>query len=315
MITTHNLSIGYGKKIIQSNLNLSTKKDQLICLIGTNGAGKSTLIRTLAQLQPQLKGDIHINDQPISNLSVYQRSLLISLVLTDKIENQNLTVFDLVAMGRTPYLNWVGKLSNEDTEKVFEALHHVNMYEKKTHYLSQCSDGEKQRAVIAMTLAQDTPIVLLDEPTAHLDLPNRIEIMLLLRRLSINTHKTFILSTHELDLAIQLADTIWLMTESGVEIGIPEDLMLNQRFTKAFGSDKFSFDTNTGHCNVKHPNNNKEVSLKGLKNVLYHWLYKALVRLGYSISDNAKIKIDVHCDYYYYNNQEYYSIKELLEKL
>lgn len=315
MITTHNLSIGYGKKIIQSNLNLSTKKAQLICLTGTNGAGKSTLIRTLAQLQPQLEGNILINNQPTSKLSVYQRSLLISLVLTDKIENQNLTVFDLVAMGRTPYSNWAGKLSKNDTNKVLEALHHVNMFSKRTHYLSQCSDGEKQRAVIAMTLAQDTPIVLLDEPTAHLDLPNRIEIMLLLRRLSIDTHKTFILSTHELDLAIQLADTIWLMTESGVEIGIPEDLMLNQRFTKAFGSDKFSFDDNTGHCNVIHPNNNKFVALEGIKSPMYHWLYKALIRLGYSICDTSDKCIYVHPNYYQYNNQEYRSIKKLLEEL
>jgi len=188
--TTH-LNIGYGKHFVQRGLNLSASAGDLICLTGTNGTGKSTLLRTLAGLQKTLGGHITIQGKDVEKLTNAERATLLSLVLTDTITVENLTLHDLVAMGRFPYTNWAGKLSEEDENIINQSLEQVNLTHKANCYICEVSDGEKQRCVIAKALAQDTPLVLLDEPTAHLDLPNRIEIMLLLRRLSVNMRKTF----------------------------------------------------------------------------------------------------------------------------
>ncbi|MDR1181645.1 MAG: ABC transporter ATP-binding protein, partial [Bacteroidales bacterium] len=252
LLKTQALAIGYGNYTVQQNLNLTAESGCLICLIGTNGSGKSTLLRTLGGLQKPLHGNVSINRQTISELSHIQRSKIFSLVLTDPIEDGNMTVFDLVSLGRFPYTNWVGTLSEKDRQIITTAITQVNLTSKINTYLHEISDGEKQRAIIAKALTQDTPLVLLDEPTAHLDLPNRIEIMLLLQKLSINTRKTFILSTHELDLAMQMADNIWLINTCGIETGIPEDLMLSGKLQQIFGNDSFYFDQRDGHFSIYH---------------------------------------------------------------
>jgi iron complex transport system ATP-binding protein len=251
LLQTHSLTIGYGNYIVQQDLNLSAEAGSLICLIGTNGSGKSTLLRTLGGLQKPLKGNVSIHGKMLSKLTYYERSLTFSFVLTDAIDQDTMTVFDLVSLGRFPYTNWVGTLSEKDKEIINTSISQVNLTEKRDCYLHEISDGEKQRAIIAKALTQDTPLVLLDEPTAHLDLPNKIEIMLLLRKLSINTRKTFILSTHELDLAMQMADTIWLIHSQGVEVGIPQDLMLLGKIQEIFGSESFYFDQKDGHFSVR----------------------------------------------------------------
>lgn len=291
LLQTQLLSIGYGKYIVQQQLNLTAKSGHLICLLGTNGSGKSTLLRTLAGLQKALRGDVLINNISLSKLSNNQRSKIFSLVLTDTINEENMTVFDLVALGRFPYTNWIGNLSEEDKKIILTAIEQVNLSQKAHSYLHEISDGEKQRAVIAKALTQDTPLVLLDEPTAHLDLPNRIEIMLLLRKLSVNTRKTFILSTHELDLAIQVADNIWLMHEKGVEVGIPEDLMLNGRFQNIFGNDSFYFDQKDGHFSIKPLMGNLQIQLSG-EEIPVQWTKHALNRFGIETVDCAEIKVE-----------------------
>ena len=166
-----------------------------------------------------------------------------------------MTVYDLLSLGRFPHTNWVGSLSENDKRIITTSIAQVNMTSKMSSYLHEISDGEKQRAIIAKALAQDTPFVLLDEPTAHLDLPNRIEIMLLLKKLSVNTHKTFILSTHELDLAMQMADIIWLIHPQGIETGIPEDLMSSGKLQQIFGNDSFCFDQKDGCFSVRVKSN------------------------------------------------------------
>jgi len=251
MLQTHSLTIGYNNHTVQQNLNLSAEAGSLICLIGTNGSGKSTLLRTLGGLQKPLKGNVSIQGKTISKLSHYERSLLFSFVLTDAIDETNMTVYDLVSLGRFPYTNWVGTLSEKDKEIIATSIAQVNLADKMKRYLHEISDGEKQRAIIAKALTQDTPLVLLDEPTAHLDLPNRIEIMLLLRKLSVDTHKTFILSTHELDLAMQMANTIWLIHSQGVEVGVPENLISSGKLQQIFGSDAFYFDQRDGYFSVR----------------------------------------------------------------
>ena len=314
MLQTNNLHIGYEHHSVQSNLNLQANARDLICLTGTNGAGKSTLLRTLAGLQKPLKGQITILGKSVQKLTNYERSTLFSLVLTDTIDTENLTVHDLVALGRFPYTNWAGNLSEIDEAKITESLQQVNLANKAHNFLNEISDGEKQRAVIAKALAQDTPLVLLDEPTAHLDLPNRIDIMLLLRRLSVNTKKTFILSTHELDLALQMADKIWLMTPNGVEIGIPEDLMLTGKFQEAFGSQAFKFDEEDGHCKINHLVGPLQVKIIGKKPATL-WLQRALIRCGIQVSESAEMTIDVHDGIFYLKNIEAHSIEETLKIL
>ncbi|MDR1544539.1 MAG: ABC transporter ATP-binding protein [Prevotellaceae bacterium] len=313
-LQTQNLSIGYGKNIVQKNLNLSVGEGRLICLIGRNGCGKSTLLRTLAGLQPALCGQVLIDGKNITKLSDYKRSTLLSLVLTDKIEVENLCISDLAALGRYPYTSWNGNLSENDKKIVQNALKQVNLLHLKNKNLSEVSDGEKQRAVIAKALAQDTPLVLLDEPTSHLDLANRIEIMMLLRRLSVKTKKTFILSTHELDLALKMADFIWLMNENGTTTGIPEDLLLSGIFQQSFENQHFNFDTEDGHYRIFQPTGNLKIAVTG-ENERAKWLKRAFVRCGIIEDKNAEIKIETADNQYIINGRKVSSIEKVLEIL
>ena len=319
ILKTNNLTIGYGAKTVQRGLNLEAQARDLICLTGTNGSGKSTLLRTLAGLQPALDGKVMIANKDIASLNVHQRSTLFSLVLTDDIDIERLTVRELVAMGRFPYTNWAGSLSKKDDEIIDKALKDVHLSHKADSMINHISDGEKQRAVIAKALTQDTPLVLLDEPTAHLDLPNRIEIMLLLRRLSVSTGKSFILSTHELDLALQMADKIWLMTPSGVEIGMPEDLMLTGSFQSAFGSESFSFDAIDGHCHIHQIKGPMEIAIVVSEGAEAHeaWLRRALIRVGIQVNNTSEKKI--HCTPQGYqlekNGKVHTTIEELLKNI
>lgn len=225
MLSTNNLSIGYPKKIIAKNLNLNLKKGELVALLGQNGAGKSTLIRSFLGFQKIVEGNIFLENQNIKLLSAQEISKKMSVVLTDRIEIGNLKVRELVSLGRTPYTNCFGKLSEKDWQIVDHSLKLTNTEIFAEKPLNHLSDGEKQRVMIARALAQDTPILLLDEPTAHLDLPNRILIFKLLRKLASQTNKAILLATHELDLALRTADSVWLMQKNeNILTGTPLEL-------------------------------------------------------------------------------------------
>lgn len=312
MLETKDLDIGYGKKRIQSGLNLKASDGEMICLVGKNGTGKSTLLRTLAGLQKPLGGSVAVQGQNVARLTNAQRATLLSLVLTDSIAVENLTLHDLVVMGRFPYTNWAGRLSASDERIVATVLEQVDLTHKAQSFVGEVSDGERQRGIIAKALAQDTPLVLLDEPTAHLDLPNRIETMLLLRRLSANTRKTFILSTHELDLALQTADRLWLMDGDGIRTGIPEDLMLTGAIEAAFGSERFHFDKANGHCLVEPPTCSRFVSIGGDMAAAV-WLRRALARHGIGTRNGEKIKIEADGDGFRLLGKKTRSIEETLE--
>lgn len=312
VLATQHLDIGYGKRVIQHDLNLTANSGDLICLTGTNGTGKSTLLRTLAGLQKPLGGSVHIQGQNIAQLSNAQRATLLSLVLTDNIAVENLTLYDLVATGRFPYTGWNGYLGQHDRDIVQTALKQVNLWHKAHYFINEVSDGEKQRGIIAKALAQDTPLILLDEPTAHLDLPNRVEIMLLLRRLSVNTRKTFILSTHELDLALQMADRIWLMSDHGVETGIPEDLMRTGKFQETFGSTAYRFDETDGHCKIEPLLGNLTVAIRG-NGTAALWLERALLRCGIRVTPDATLCIEAYADHFVVAGRTTHSIEETLD--
>lgn len=240
-LETKNLTIGYGCKTVQKRLNLQAEKSLLISLIGTNGTGKSTLLRTLAMLQPELEGDIMVDGVSLRSVPIAERAKKISVVLTDTIVSEHLTVYDLVSMGRMPYTSWIGRLREEDDAIISKAIDNVNLTQKKYSLINELSDGERQRATIARALAQDTPLILLDEPTSHLDMPNRVEIMLLLKRLAEEFHKTIIISTHELGLALRLSHEIWLLTKNDSVIkGTPKQMIENEHFNEAFSSPHFN---------------------------------------------------------------------------
>ena len=308
------MSIGYAKKLVQENLNLCAEKSSLVCLLGTNGCGKSTLLRTLACLQSPLSGTIFINGKDVSSLSASDRALLFSLVLTDVVSVENLRVYDLVALGRTPYTGWFGTLSLEDKAVVEQAIADVNLTHKSNDFLHELSDGERQRAVIAKALAQDTPLVLLDEPTAHLDLPNRIEIMLLLRRLSVETSKCFIVSMHELELAMQVADCVWLMSEGGVESGVPEDLMMSGAFQRCFASKNYNFNNANGHFVINHSLRGKKIAVQG-DEYRKTWLEVALRRAGYEVTDDSNLIVFAEQSHFIVDGFICKNIADVLNKL
>ena len=227
MIRCENLHIGYDSRVIQRDLNFTLPDGTMTALLGANGCGKSTLLRTLAGLQPALSGTY----LPVPN----ERD--VALVLTERLSVESATVRDVVAMGRYPYTSFLGTLSAADHRIVNEAMEQVGVIDLADSYYNDHSDGEKQRVLIAKALAQQTPVILLDEPTAHLDLPSRIRTLNLLHEIAHNQGKTILISTHELDLALRSADNILLMFPplQGCLLDTPAHLTTTDAFTRAFG--------------------------------------------------------------------------------
>lgn len=246
-----NLSIGYpGKgdvKIVAEHINAGINSGELTCLLGANGIGKSTLLRTLSAFQPKLGGEIRIQGKEIEQYRDKELSMAISVVLTDKCEVRNMTVTELVGLGRTPYTGFWGTLDENDKQIVEHSISLVKIEKLADRMVHTLSDGERQKVMIAKALAQETPIIFLDEPTAFLDFPSKVEIMQLLHQLSRRTDKTIFLSTHDLELALQIADKIWLMDKvNGVITGTPEDLSLNNSLRTFFARKGIVFDVETG---------------------------------------------------------------------
>ena len=315
ILTTQNLSIGYSRRgtteLVQSALDLELRAGELVCLIGPNGSGKSTLLRTLTGLQKPLTGKTFIDDKEISKLKQREKAMLISLVLTERVDIENATVYNLVSLGRHPHSNWWGNITDSEDSIIREAIEMVHLEHKMHHYINELSDGERQRVMIAKALAQDTPIIMLDEPTAHLDLPNRVEIMLLLHRLAHKTDKAILLSTHELDLALQAADRIWLIsTERGVEFGVPEDLVFNGSFNHAFESKSYYFNADNGNFSLNYPMSRK-VWVSGNKTRMY-WTLRALARAGYMVVEDADTQILVTETGWKLKENEITSVESLL---
>jgi iron complex transport system ATP-binding protein len=283
-LLTENLAVGYPAKKTENRLfeklNLHLLPGQLVCFMGPNGIGKSSLIRTFTGLQKALEGKIIVNPG-ISGASTAQQ---IAVVLTDKVTAVNMTVDEVVAFGRYPYLGWNIQLKKSDRQIIDNAISAVHINHLSGRKLHELSDGQLQMVMIARALAQDTPIILLDEPTAHLDLNNRVEIMRLLRDLSRKTNKAILVSTHELDLALQLADVIWLSgRDKNIHTGIPEDLVLAGAFDAIF---QFKgFDLKTGK--VQHTITKKDpIQLSGT-GYEYLWTKNAFERNGFEVTDKA----------------------------
>ena len=318
ILTTKNLSIGYSKKgktdIIQTGLDLQLSAGELVCLIGPNGSGKSTLLRTLTGLQKPLTGTTFIDGKDITRIKQNEKALLLALVLTERVDIENTPVYNLVSLGRHPHSDWWGNITPEEDTVIREAIEMVHMDHKMHQNINELSDGERQRAMIAKALAQDTPIIMLDEPTAHLDLPNRVEIMLLLHKLAHKTQKAILLSTHELDLALQAADRIWLISSDfGIESGVPEDLVFNGSFTRTFQSKSYFFNAANGNFSLNYPMS-KKVWVTGDKTRMY-WTLRALARAGYMVVQDARVSILVTEKGWELNDKVVLTVEELLKDL
>ncbi|WP_370104437.1 ABC transporter ATP-binding protein [Winogradskyella sp.] len=255
ILKVENLSIGYKTKkkktVISKNINFELEKGQLVGLVGANGIGKSTLLRTLIGVQPKLSGDIFLNNQPLETISAIQLATQLSIVLTEAVTSKNLSVFELVALGRQPYTNWIGNLSEEDINVVSLALSQVNIADLKYKKSYELSDGQLQKVMLARALAQDTDIIILDEPTTHLDMYHKAYILKLLQKLTKETGKTILFSSHEIDLAIQLCDKMIVMQKDSVVYDQPCNLISNGVFESLFPDDLISFDNKSGSFRVK----------------------------------------------------------------
>lgn len=243
---TENLAIGYSSKketiCVAKNININLQKGKLIALIGANGIGKSTLLRTIAAIQKPLSGTIYLNDKNINEYNSQQLAQNISVVFTEKLPPSNLTVFELIALGRQPYTNWLGKLCADDLLKIDNALNVIQIehLRNKKHY--ELSDGQLQQVLIARALAQDAPLIILDEPTTHLDLVNKVSLLKLLQKLTRTTNKCVLFSSHDIDLAIQVADEMIVFTDTVIVQDEPCKLIENGIFESIFKDESIIFD-------------------------------------------------------------------------
>ena len=298
-IQIRDLSIGYKdkkkSKIVAANINAEIYSGEVTCLLGTNGVGKSTLLRTIAAFQPKLAGSIYIDGKNLEEYTDKKLAHLISVVLTEKCDIRNLTVIDLIGMGRSPYTGFWGILKKEDREVINRAIALVGIESLAHRMVHTLSDGERQKVMIAKALAQETPIILLDEPTAFLDFPSKVEMMQLLHRLSRQTGKTIFLSTHDLELALQIADELWLMKPSeSIAIGTPEDLALDGSLAHFFTRKGIGFDWETGLFRIEFT---CEIPIRLIGDgQRYAMLRKALRRNGMEANRDVESEISIRIE-------------------
>lgn len=299
-INLDNISTGYingsKRKSVTSGLNGNLYKGELTCLLGPNGMGKSTLLRTLSAFQPSLKGSISIEGRCLNKFSVHELARTISVVLTERPAIPNISVEEFVALGRSPYTGFFGKLTDHDQHVVAKSIEQVGVTNLKDRQWLSLSDGEKQKVMIAKSLAQETPVIFLDEPTAFLDLPSKVDIMHLLHRLARENNKLILLSTHDMELALQMADRLWVLAGADtLWTGSPEDLLMDKIFTNFFERDGIKFDRNTGGFKVQ----NKIdfcVNLKG-RGFEYGLIKTALMRMSIEVGEDMDSNYTIAIDY------------------
>ncbi len=236
-LSIRSLAIGYGKNVLHSGLNAELRSGEVTALMGLNGAGKSTLLRTICGFQPSLSGEVEVMGRSFESYSQQEISHLIGVVLTERTNCGGVTLYDLVSLGRHPHTGLFGRLSPTDHRVIEEAIEAVGISHKSQSYVSELSDGERQKAMIAKALTQESPIIILDEPTAFLDVTSRIETMYLLRRLARSQNKTILLSTHDLDMAVELSDSLWLIKPNEPLLcGRPQELIRDGQLSKFFNN-------------------------------------------------------------------------------
>jgi len=295
ILSFQQLQLGYQQSpgILQlaNNLSDEIRKGELIALVGPNGTGKSTLLRTIAGMQAPLAGQVKILGKRVRNLSAQQLAKYVSIVLTDNVRVSYIKASEVVAMGRFPHTGWLGSFLPADRRKVGCAIQQAGIEHLLHKSLYQLSDGERQKVMIARALAQDTPLLLLDEPTTHLDVDNRVNIIELLRKLVQQQGKSILFSTHDIDLALQVSDRIWLMHDQSITSNTPEDLVLSGVLNQVMGSKLAPFDAQSGTFKITlRPT--RSVALEG-SGIAALWTHRALERCGYEVKALSPISVDV----------------------
>lgn len=243
MISLQNLTVGYGEKAILSDINQTLEPDRLVCLLGSNGVGKSTILRTLAGFLQPLAGEVLLDGKDLSSLSLSQRSKTVSIVLTERVEVPYMKVADLVGMGRSPYTGFFGKLTKEDRQIVGEAIEMVGISSLAERTIDTLSDGERQKAFLAKALAQQTPIILLDEPTAFLDFHAKLSTLRLMQKLAHETNKIILMSTHDVEMALRLSDLLWIVQDGKIQTGTTASLTESGILRQFLGDEAISMQT------------------------------------------------------------------------
>lgn len=325
-VKVRGLVTGYRNRkevtVVTSGFDATLHSGELTCLLGPNGAGKSTLLRTLSAFQPPLDGEIIIEGKSIGEYSDTELSKVIGVVLTERVSVSNMTVCELVGLGRSPYTGFFGSLSRQDEGIVARSIQMVGIGDLRERAVHTLSDGERQKVMIAKALAQEIPVIFLDEPTAFLDYPSKVEIMRLLHRLSREEGKTVFMSTHDLELALQIADKLWLVDKKlGVSVGTPEDLSLDGEMGRYFEREGIEFDSAHGLFRIKNMPVS-EIVLTG-SGTRYNMLRKALLRngiraVGEEIADAAQRehqlpRIYITTDGYEVNGRILATIEDVLD--
>ena len=295
-----NVTNGFYKEknqhvVLQKNINVSLQEGEFVCLLGPNGAGKSTLLRTLSGFHPVLSGHISYFGKNLHHLTIKERSRQVALVLTDRIDDSWLTVWDIVSMGRFPYNGFTGKLTTHDINLINNILNEMNLIPFKNKVFRVLSDGEKQKVLLARALTQETPFLFLDEPVAFVDSPGKIEIMEQLQDIAHRQNKGIIMTTHDIEIALDYADTIWLMNQNKPLIsGIPELLVLNGDVNNYFDRNNVKFNKQAGRFSIVNTETQKIIRIKSDKENLF-WLEKGFRRMGFMVSvekDDAPFQTD-----------------------
>jgi iron complex transport system ATP-binding protein len=295
ILSTQSLAVGYhnGKQenCVLCDLQLTLRQGELVCLLGSNGIGKSTLLRTLSGVQRPLSGKVMLNGRDLADYTKRQLSQLISIVYTDRTLAGALTVRELVSLGRHPYTGFFGRLDSDDEQVVTDAMTTMGIAHKAGCHVATLSDGERQKAMIARALAQETPIILLDEPTAFLDVASRIETMKCLHRLAVDKNKAILLSSHDVSQSLALANRLWLLRSDHKMVqGVTEDLVLGGQLDRLFDGRQVQFDSMVGDF-VALADVRQSVALDCADELLRHWVANALAREGYAVAADATIKI------------------------
>jgi iron complex transport system ATP-binding protein len=286
ILTIETLKIGYRsggtEKVILPDLAATALRGELIAVIGKNGAGKSTLLRTITGLQTPLGGNIFYEGIDILGYSRMDLARKVGYISTETVRASNMSVYDLVSLGRFPYTNWTGRIDKENHLEIMTAIESTGMSSLSSSYIGELSDGERQRAMIARILAQDTGLMVMDEPTAFLDIGSKFEILHLLHNLAKTGNKTIIFSTHDLQMAISQADKIWLLTDTKLVEGAPEDLMIKGEFDHIFDSSPVRYNSDHGTFTFRSDEKGS-ICLEG-DGILRHWTEKAVNRAGFTVS-------------------------------
>lgn len=309
LLTIENLSVGYTKPIC-SEINASVKKGELIGLAGRNGSGKSTLIKSLLGLQPIFSGRIQFNQQEISNWNSNQRAKEIAVVFSRLEQVPSIPVHELIALGRLPYRNWLTKLNSDEVKMIDNALNLVGISHLKNRFANELSDGQLQMVMIARALVQDTKLIIMDEPTSHLDIENQFKIFELIYKLTQETSKTFIVASHQIELILQNATQLWWIDEGKFHAGFPEQIAYEQEIFEKLSQEKIRFDYNKGTFQFQHPKQNK-VNFTNDDSTFAFWVKHALERNGFEIS-NEGMEVRVEEGFIISNENKFDSMEEFL---